>query len=158
MSDSGKAPGLDYLVTLRDAVFGPDGAFPDIIWDGVIDPKTRRREVICVDNGDAQLLDIDAINEFANPSLDMTPYQCRVEKLSALSYPLAGGSATVCRDRGSKTYGRSAKKIKGQRLNRFARLMAFCRCLLLAACGPAEVTFHTADDYPASVGLGACQP
>ena len=88
MSDSGKAPGLDYLVTLRDAVFGPDGAFPDIIWDGVIDPnKPAEREVICVDNGDAQLLDIDAINEFANPSLDMTPYQCRVEKLSAIELP-----------------------------------------------------------------------
>ena len=49
--------------------------------------KPAEREVICVDNGDAQLLDIDAINEFANPSLDMTPYQCRVEKLSAIELP-----------------------------------------------------------------------
>jgi hypothetical protein len=37
-----------------------------------------------VDNGDAQLLDIDAINEFANPSLDMAAYQCSVEKLSPI--------------------------------------------------------------------------
>ena len=56
MSDSGRQPGMDYLVMLRDAIFGPEGAFPDIIWDGVVDPnKPEGREVICVDNGDAKL-------------------------------------------------------------------------------------------------------
>ena len=85
MSDSGSQPGLDYLVKLRDAIFGPEGAFPDIIWDGVIDPdKPEAREVICVDNGDAKLLSIDASNEFANPTLDMTPYQCQIEKLTPI--------------------------------------------------------------------------
>ena len=85
MSDSGSQPGLDYLVKLRDAIFGPEGAFPDIIWDGVIDPnKPEGREVICVDNGDAKLLSIDASNEFANPTVDMTPYQCQIEKLTPI--------------------------------------------------------------------------
>ena len=85
MSDSGSQPGMDYLVTLRDAIFGPEGAFPDIIWDGVIDPnKPEGREVICVDNGDAKLLSIDASNEFANPTVDMTPYQCQIEKLTPI--------------------------------------------------------------------------
>ena len=85
MSGSGSQPGMDYLVTLRDAIFGPEGAFPDIIWDGVIDPnKPEGREVICVDNGDAKLLSIDASNEFANPTVDMTPYQCQIEKLTPI--------------------------------------------------------------------------
>ena len=85
MSGSGSQPGMDYLVTLRDAIFGPEGAFPDIIWDGVIDPnKPAGREVICVDNGDAKLLSIDASNEFANPTVDMTPYQCQIEKLTPI--------------------------------------------------------------------------
>jgi parallel beta-helix repeat protein len=85
MSNSGRQPGMDYLVMLRDAIFGPGGAFPDIIWDGVIDPnKPEGREVICVDNGDAKLLSIDASNEFANPTVDMTPYQCRIEKLTPI--------------------------------------------------------------------------
>ena len=85
MSDSGSQPGLDYLVKLRDAIFGPEGAFPDIIWDGVIDPnKPEGREVICVDNGDVKLLSIDASNEFANPTVDMTPYQCQIEKLTPI--------------------------------------------------------------------------
>jgi parallel beta-helix repeat protein len=85
MSGSGSQPGMDYLVKLRDAIFGPEGAFPDIIWDGVIDPnKPEGREVICVDNGDAKLLSIDASNEFANPNVDMTPYQCQIEKLTPI--------------------------------------------------------------------------
>ena len=85
MSDSGSLPGIDYLVKLRDAIFGPDGAFPDIIWDGVIDPnKPEGRKVICVDNDDAKLLSIDASNEFANPTVDMTPYQCQIEKLTPI--------------------------------------------------------------------------
>ncbi len=85
MSGSGSQPGMDYLVTLRDAIFGPEGAFPDIIWDGVIDPnKPEGREVICVANGDAKLLSIDASNEFANPTVDMTPYQCQIEKLTPI--------------------------------------------------------------------------
>ena len=85
MSDSGSQPGIDYLVKLRDAIFGPEGAFPDIIWDGVIDPnKPEGREVICVDNADAKLLSIDASNEFANPTVDMTPYQCQIEKLTPI--------------------------------------------------------------------------
>ena len=85
MSDSGSQPGLDYLVKLRDAIFGPEGAFPDMIWDGVIDPnKPEAREVICVDNGDAKLLSIDASNEFSNPTVDMTPYQCQIEKLTPI--------------------------------------------------------------------------
>ena len=89
MSDSGRRPGMDYLVMLRDAIFGPEGAFPDIIWDGVIDPnKPEGREVICVDNGDAKLLSIDASNEFANPTLDMSPYECQIEKLDPVELSL----------------------------------------------------------------------
>ena len=85
MSDSGRQPGMDYLVMLRDAIFGPEGAFPDIIWDGVVDPnKPKGREVICVDNGDAKLLSIDASNEFANPTMDMAPYECQIEKLAPI--------------------------------------------------------------------------
>ena len=85
MSGSGAAPGMDYLVALRDAIFGPEGAFPDIIWDGVVDPnKPEDREVICVDNGDSLLLSIDAGNEFANPTVDMAAYDCSVKKLPTI--------------------------------------------------------------------------
>jgi parallel beta-helix repeat protein len=90
----GNAPGADYLVQIRDAVYGPEGRFPDIIWDGIVNPeKPSELPVICVQNGDAQLLNIDAGNDFAGVNVEMSAYDCEVEKLAAveLSGSLAGG-------------------------------------------------------------------
>ncbi|NKB97294.1 MAG: hypothetical protein GKR90_02170 [Pseudomonadales bacterium] len=82
MSGSGTAPGRDYLVAVRDAVYGSDGALPDIIWDGVVNPDNdANASIICVEEASAQLLSIDAANEFANPSVDMARHACQVEKL-----------------------------------------------------------------------------
>lgn len=81
----GTAPGSDYLVQLRDAVYGADGAFPDIIWDGIVNPdKPEDLAVICVRNGEAELLDIDTANGFANPRVDMQSHSCDVEKLEPI--------------------------------------------------------------------------
>ena len=85
----GTAPGLAYLTQLRDALYGEQGKFPDIIWDGIVNPeKDSATPVICVDNGDAQLLSIDAGNEFANAGVDMTRHTCSVPKLAPVE--LAG--------------------------------------------------------------------
>ena len=79
----GTAPGLAYLTQLRNALYGEQGKFPDIIWDGIVNPeKDSATPVICVDNGDAQLLSIDAGNEFANAGVDMTRHTCSVPKLA----------------------------------------------------------------------------
>ncbi len=89
-SGGGNAPGSDYLVAVRDAVYGADGAFPDIIWDGIVNPQGAADvPVICVDNGDAELLSIDAANEFAAPSVNMAAHTCSVDKLAAVV--LSGG-------------------------------------------------------------------
>ena len=86
MSGGGDAPGSDYLVQVRDAVYGADGAFPDIIWDGIVNAeRDTSLPVICVSNGDAELLSIDAANEFAAPSVDMSRHGCEVEKLTAVT-------------------------------------------------------------------------
>jgi hypothetical protein len=88
-SGGGTAPGFDYLVQLRDAIYGPTGAFPDIIWDGIIDPnKPEEKHVICVVNGDAKLLNIDAGNEFKGAGVDMKNHNCTVAKLAPIE--LAG--------------------------------------------------------------------
>lgn len=85
----GTAPGLAYLTQLRNALYGEKGKFPDIIWDGIVNPeKDSATPVICVDNGDAQLLSIDAGNEFANAGIDMTRHTCSVPKLAPVE--LAG--------------------------------------------------------------------
>ena len=84
-SGGGTAPGFDYLVQLKDAIYGVDGAFPDIIWDGIIDPnKPEEKQVICVANGDALLLNIDAGNEFENAGVDMQKHNCTVAKLAPI--------------------------------------------------------------------------
>jgi parallel beta-helix repeat protein len=85
----GTAPGLAYLTQLRNALYGEQGKFPDIIWDGIVNPeKDSATPVICVDNGDAKLLSIDAGNEFANAGIDMTRHTCSVPKLAPVE--LAG--------------------------------------------------------------------
>lgn len=81
----GTAPGLDYLTQLRDALYGEQGAFPDIIWDGIVNPKNDgKTPAVCVDNGDAQLLSIDAGNNFANAGVDMARHDCSVPKLQPI--------------------------------------------------------------------------
>ena len=52
MSDSGSQPGLDYLVKLRDEIFGPEGVSLTSFGTALLIQQTRGREVICVDNGD----------------------------------------------------------------------------------------------------------
>lgn len=85
----GTAPGFEYLVQVRDAIYGPTGTFPDIIWDGIIDPnKPEDKQVICVSNGDTQLLSIDAGNEFKGAGVDMQRHNCKVAKLAPVE--LAG--------------------------------------------------------------------
>ena len=82
----GDKPGHDYLVQVRDAVFGVDGAFPDIIWDGITNPAAASDgPVICVDNGDAQMFSVDAANEFAAPGMIDSPNPCPIEKLKPVS-------------------------------------------------------------------------
>jgi len=83
LSGGGTAPGRDYLVMVRDAIYGQQGALPDIIWDGVVNPeRTDNPQVICVDQDDVDLLSIDAANAFANPSVNMQRHNCKVPKLS----------------------------------------------------------------------------
>jgi parallel beta-helix repeat protein len=81
----GTKPGMDYLTEIRNALYGEQGAFPDIIWDGIVNPANQgERAIICVANGDAQLLSIDAGNEFAGAGVDMQKHNCTVDKLNPI--------------------------------------------------------------------------
>lgn len=87
-SPGGNAPGFPELDMLRQALFGANGSFPDILWDGVTHPDRLSAEyAICVDNGSAQVLNIDAGNNNANPRVDMSSHQCQHEKLAAVVLP-----------------------------------------------------------------------
>jgi len=90
----GDAPdGLD-LKTLKVALFGLNGHFPDILWDGYRDDKNLvngeppAAERICVQNGDAQVLNADGPHKYDNPKLmDKASVQCELAKLPAIELP-----------------------------------------------------------------------
>ena len=81
----GDAPDMDDLDAVRLALYGDDGRFPDIVWDGVRNPEKPGAEyALCVDNGTAQVLDLDGGNGYANPGTDMSLHACSHEKLATV--------------------------------------------------------------------------
>ena len=90
-SGGGTSPdGLD-LKALKLVKFGLTGSFPDVIWDGYVNPDSlgedghlRAELAICIDNGDAELLNVDLGNDSANIVVGESQHACRHEKLPAV--------------------------------------------------------------------------
>src|SRR5580693_1257803 len=92
-SGGGDSPdGLD-LKTLKVAMFGLNGHFPDILWDGYRDEKKLvndqppAEERLCVRNGDVAVLNADGPHKYKNPNTDMAAYQCELPKLPPVELP-----------------------------------------------------------------------
>ncbi|MFC4528961.1 right-handed parallel beta-helix repeat-containing protein [Dyella halodurans] len=72
---------------LKTAVYGINGKFPDILWDGYVDEKTQvnglppEGDRFCIQNGDVGVINADGPHDFKNPSTDTKPYQCTLPKL-----------------------------------------------------------------------------
>ncbi len=72
---------------LKTAMYGINGHFPDILWDGFVDTKTLvdglppAADRLCVSNGDVGVLNVDGPHDYKNPSTDTKPYQCTLPKL-----------------------------------------------------------------------------
>jgi parallel beta-helix repeat protein len=75
---------------LRIGMFGAEGRLPDVLWDGVANPEKRNdpAAAICVDNGDALLLNLDLAGEPATPTTDMSAHRCSHDKLPAVQLPM----------------------------------------------------------------------
>ena len=90
-SGGGSSPdGLD-LKALKVAMFGLNGSFPDILWDGFVngdkldeDGNLLAEFAICVDNGDAEVLNADLGNGSDNIVVGAEQHDCRHEKLAAV--------------------------------------------------------------------------
>ena len=67
---------------LKNAVFGKNGEFPDVIWDGMTNPAKPDSKLICIQNGNAKILNIDLANEFAEPRIDEVSHNCVLPKLT----------------------------------------------------------------------------
>jgi parallel beta-helix repeat protein len=83
----GDSPDGLKLKTLKSAVYGINGHFPDVLWDGYVDAKTLvdglppPNDRLCVQNGDIGVLNADGPHDYKNPSTDTKPYQCTLPKL-----------------------------------------------------------------------------
>jgi parallel beta-helix repeat protein len=83
---SGTAPDRPQLDELRIAMFGEDGQLPDIVWDGFSNPEKAGVEyAICVNNGDAVMINVDAANNYQNVTMDMTRHKCDHKKLAEVT-------------------------------------------------------------------------
>ena len=87
----GNDPDTNYLPQLKDAVFGEEGSFPNVIWDGfvnpelVVDGKLPAEYQICIYNeASSAVFNVDALNRFANPGVNETDHQCRHSPLPAV--------------------------------------------------------------------------
>ena len=87
----GSPDGLD-LKALKLAKFGLSGSFPDVIWDGYVnadktdaDGALMPEYAICVDNGDAEVLNVDLGNGSENIVVGASQHACTHEKLPAVN-------------------------------------------------------------------------
>ena len=82
------------LAALHSIVFPNGGALPDIVWDGVVDQAKlvegaqRPEDRLCVHETDAEVLNADAANGFAAPTIGIEGFDCTLEPLESVE--LAG--------------------------------------------------------------------
>lgn len=86
LKGGGDSPDGLKLKTLKTAVYGLTGHFPDVLWDGYSDPKDLVNGLpppddrICIQDVSG-VLNADGAHDYKNPSTDTKPYQCMLPKL-----------------------------------------------------------------------------
>ena len=78
------------LKALKLAAVGLGGSIPDVLWDGyynadlLVEGEMPEKHRICINNGEAGMLDADGPNGYKNPSVMTDGYQCDLPKLPAV--------------------------------------------------------------------------
>ena len=98
-SGGGNKPDGADLETLRAAIFGETGVFPNVLWDGIINSEKTENGVlkpeyaICLGNGDAGIVNLDNGNANKNVTTEIKNHSCTLEKLPAidLGFSLSAG-------------------------------------------------------------------
>jgi parallel beta-helix repeat protein len=82
----GSPDGMD-LKALKVSLFGINGRFPDILWDGyfnkalLVNGQLPMAMRICINNGASGIANADGPGGYKNPSTDITPHKCDLPKL-----------------------------------------------------------------------------
>ncbi|AQQ68642.1 hypothetical protein Mag101_14130 [Microbulbifer agarilyticus] len=83
----GESPDDMQLKALKLAKFGLGGSLPDVLWDGAIDKskmvdgKLPENLQLCIDNGDAGIINVDLQGGFKNITTDISAHTCNLKKL-----------------------------------------------------------------------------
>jgi len=86
LKGGGDSPDGLKLKTLKTAMYGLTGHFPDVLWDGYSDPKDLvnglppPQDRICIQDVTG-VLDADGPHDYKSPSTDTKPFQCSLPKL-----------------------------------------------------------------------------
>jgi parallel beta-helix repeat protein len=80
--------GMD-LKVLKTAMFGLDGHFPDVLWDGYVDTAHPgvAEDRLCVDATASGVLDADGPNKYKSPRLVGDTLRCKLAPLSPVALP-----------------------------------------------------------------------
>lgn len=90
--EGGGDPDNFELQALRVMMFGFSGELPEVLWDGFVNQALYEQGVlpsryrICLDNGDAKLLNVDGPNEYSAPHI-VDDAACEHERLPPVSLP-----------------------------------------------------------------------
>ncbi len=95
----GNSPdGIDMKV-LKSAMFGVNGHFPDVLWDGYVDPARAdvAQERLCVDATASGVLNADGPHKYRDPKVVTDALRCKLAPLSpvTLTPPHAASAASV---------------------------------------------------------------
>lgn len=83
LSGGGDSPdGLDFKA-LRVKAYGLTGNFPDVLFDGYVNPARAEGPQLCLRDVSG-VLNADGPGGYSNPSTDMTPYDCTLPSLPAI--------------------------------------------------------------------------
>ena len=88
--------GMD-LKVLKTAMFGLNGRFPDVLWDGYVDAARANvpEERLCVDASASGVLNADGPNKYKNPRLVSDALRCKLAPLSPVTLAAAGAAPSA---------------------------------------------------------------
>ena len=88
--------GMD-LKVLKTAMFGLNGHFPDVLWDGYVDTARANvlEERLCVDATASGVLNADGPNKYKSPHLVTETLRCKLAPLAAVTLAPAGAASAA---------------------------------------------------------------
>ncbi len=88
--------GMD-LKVLKTAMFGINGHFPDVLWDGYADAARANvpEERLCVDATASGVLNADGPNKYKDPRLVSDALRCKLAPLSPVTLAAPGAAASA---------------------------------------------------------------